>query len=54
MNEDLETRMCHWKMALATAENMVTVARTQIANCQLLKDRFSEAVTVVVLHGGEE
>lgn len=51
---DLDSRMCHWRMALSTAENMVMVARSQIANCQMLKDKLGEQITVVLLHGGEE
>lgn len=55
MNEqEIDARMCHWKLALNSAESTVRLAREQIAHCQALKDKFAETVQVVLLHGGEE
>lgn len=55
MNElvDIESRLCHWQMALSTAENAVRVARAQVEICQAMKNKLSETVQIVLLHGGE-
>ena len=53
-HQDIETRECHWRMALANAETAVRVARAQLEICKTMRLQLGETVQVVLLHGGEE